>query len=395
MRETTRRGFLWALSAGGAMLTVNPQNANSSPPPSPMAIKPISGSWFEFQHPSTVEGVDWNATCASFTGQQWDAKIKEIAQVGMEFLVLMGTALYYRSFVRTTIFPQWHLACPDPLEAVLSAADKYGVKFFIGAGFYGNWGGPNAISDPVTAKKRLQAIEEIIRFYGHHQSFYGWYWPDEIEIIPRFTEQYIQYVNASSRLARQLTPHARILIAPYGTRFAVPDDEYVRQLADLDVDIIAYQDEVGVRKSRVEETSAYYEGLKKAHDRARRSAIWADVEIFDFEGAPQKGLPPPVFLDHAIREVDTLSPSLAKFIESFEPRPGIYTSPLVPARFDRVVRQLEAVSPWVDKILVYEYQGMMNQPGSAAFCGSPDSANLYTAYVNWLHMQEQGKLKAL
>ena len=181
-------------------------------PPSAMTIKPISGSWFEFQHPSTVEGVDWNATCACFTGQQWDAKIKEIAQVGMEYLALMGTALDNRSFVPTTIFPQWHLACPDPLEAVLSAADQYGVKFFIGAGFYGNWGGPNAISDPAAAKRRVRAIEEITRLYSHHQSFYGWYWPDEIEILPRFTEQFIQYVNTSSRLARQLTPHCRVLI---------------------------------------------------------------------------------------------------------------------------------------------------------------------------------------
>jgi hypothetical protein len=115
------------------------------------------------------------------------------------------------------------------------------------------------------------------------------------------------------------------LIAPYGTRFAVPDDKYVRQLAALDVDIIAYQDEVGVRKSWVEETSAYYEGLKKAHDRAGRAAIWADVEIFDCEGAPQKGPPPPLSLDHAVREVETLSPYLAKIIESFQSYSSIYS----------------------------------------------------------------------
>lgn len=109
-QELTRRRFLWALSASGAMLAANPQNANPSPLPSATTIKPISGSWFEFQHHSTVEGVDWNSTCASFTGQQWDAKIKEIAQVGMEYLVLMETALYDRSSVPTTIFPPWHMA---------------------------------------------------------------------------------------------------------------------------------------------------------------------------------------------------------------------------------------------------------------------------------------------
>jgi hypothetical protein len=56
----------------------------------------------------------------------------------------------------------------------------------------------------------------------------------------------------------------------------------------------------------------------------------------------------------------------------------------MPASFDRVLRQLEAVSPWVDKILVYQYQGMMNKPGSAAFAGSPASTKLYSDYLNWL-----------
>ncbi|MGO8734897.1 MAG: DUF4434 domain-containing protein [Terriglobia bacterium] len=351
MRELSRRDFLHTLGAGGAMLEFFPRSMN--PTPASAAVKPISGSWFEFQHHATVEGVDWNPACASFTCRQWDAKIKEIADVGMEYLVLMATALYFRSFFPTTIFPQWKLACPDPLEAVLSAADKYGVKFFIGGGFYGDWQSANIISDPEAAKKRLQAIEEVTKLYSHHRSFYGWYWPNEAFINRYYSEQFIQYVNACSRLARQLTPQARIMIAPYGTRVAIPDDKYVRQLASLDVDIVAYQDEVGVRKSKPEETSAFYEGLRKAHDRAQRAAIWADVEIFEFERK-------------------------------------VYESALLPASFERVLRQLEAVSPWVDQILVYQYQGMMNKPGSAAFAGSPQSTTLYTAYVNWLNTREQG-----
>ena len=41
----------------------------------------------------------------------------------------------------------------------------------------------------------------------------------------------------------------------YHMCFAVPDDECVSQSFAVEVDIIAHQDEVGVRKSRVEETS--------------------------------------------------------------------------------------------------------------------------------------------
>ena len=62
----------------------------------------------------------------------------------------------------------------------------------------------------------------------------------------------------------------------------------------------------------------------------------------------------------------------------------VYKSALLPGPFSRILQQLEAVSPWVDKILVYQYQGMMNKPGSAAFCGRAASTRLYTAYVNWL-----------
>jgi hypothetical protein len=348
MTHLNRRDFLCALGVAGGAAVERLLGAESALP-SMGKLKPISGSWFEFQHHATVEGVDWNPALGNFTSEQWDLKIREIAETRMEYLVLMATALYYRSFYPTTIFPSWKLACEDPLEAVLSAADRYGIKFFIGGGFYGKWDSPTIVADPVAARKRLQAIEELSRRYSHHKSFYGWYWPNEAFIDRHFSGEFIRYVNTCSRLARQLTPRAQIMIAPYGTRVAVPDDEYVRQLESLDVDIIAYQDEVGVRKSKVEETPVFYEGLRKAHARTR-TAMWADLEIFEFEGA-------------------------------------VYESALLPARFERILRQMEAVSPWVDKILVYQYQGMMNKPGSRAFCGCSDSTRLYSEYMEWLKNQ--------
>jgi len=344
MSHLNRREFLYALG-GGVTLAGAPATIQSVPASSP--IKPINGSWFEFQHHATVEGVDWNPACVRFSVEQWDAKIKEIADIGMEYLVLMCTALYYRAFYDTGIFPKWQLACTDPMEAVLTAADRHKVKFFIGGGFYGDWESPTILSDPIAAKKRIQAIEELTKRYSHHPSFYGWYWPNEAFIDRHYSSEFIKYVNACSRVARHLTPHAQVMIAPYGTRVAVPDDEYVRQLDAMDVDIVAYQDEVGVRKSKVTETSAFYEGLRRAHDKSRKAAIWADVEIFEFENE-------------------------------------VYKSALLPASFDRVLRQLEAVSPWVDKVLVYQYQGMMNKPGSAAFAGCAASTRLYSDYVSWL-----------
>ena len=281
--QYSRRCFLTAL--GGGALASRTYGARTD---THRKVKPIRGSWFEFQHHSKPEGVYWNPACAAFTASQWDAKVKEMADIGMEYLVLMCTALYYKAFFDTKIFPKFEIACPEPIEAVLSAADKYGVKFFMGGGFYGKWDDGNIITDPEAAKKRLQAIEELTSKYGKHKSFYGWYWPNEAFINPYFQEEFITYVNTCSKLARSLTPKTKVLIAPYGTRAARPDDAYVRQLERLDVDIIAYQDEVGVQKSKPEELPAFYEGLRKAHDRVPQRKLWSDTEIFEFEG---KGLP--------------------------------------------------------------------------------------------------------
>jgi hypothetical protein len=344
MSDVNRREFLAALGIGAAAL-LDP--AYAATPAESAEVKPIRGSWFEFQHHATVEGVDWNPALVRFTREQWEQKIREIADAGLEYLVLMATAVYYRSFYESRIYPKWELACPDPLEAVLAAADKYKLKFFIGAGFYGDWQSNHVMSDPLAGRQRLQSLGELVSLYGHHPSFYGWYWPDEAAIDKRYSPAFIAYVNTLSHEARQLRRDAPILIAPYGTRLAVPDDEYVRQLDSMDVDIVAYQEEVGVRKSKVTETSAFYQALRKAHDRAQKASIWADVEIFECEGE-------------------------------------VYRSALMPAAFDRVRLQLEAVSPWVDQILVYQYLGLMNRPGSIAFAGSPRSSQLYSDYMAWL-----------
>ena len=312
-------------------------------------VKPITGSAFGFQ--STEEGLDWSLACARFTAAQWQAKIMEMAEVGIDTLVLTATSRYYRAFFETSIFPKWQLACDDPLETALSAADRCKVKFFIGAGFYGLLDDEKTISDPVAQKRRLQSLSELASRYGHHPSFHGWYWPDEARIDPYYRPEYITYVNELSKEARRLTPNSPIMIAPYGTRLVKADDAYVKQLDQMDVDIVAYQDEVGVRKSIAAETPTFYEGLRKAHDRAQKAKLWADVEVFDYEGP-------------------------------------VYHSALVPAKFERVARQLESVSPFVDKIMIFLYLGMMNKPGSAAFAGSPASTRLYTDYQNWLNMQK-------
>ncbi|MBQ3094742.1 MAG: DUF4434 domain-containing protein, partial [Clostridia bacterium] len=76
------------------------------------------------------------------------------------------------------------------------------------------------------------------------------------------------------------------------------------------------------------------------HDKAGRAALWADMEAFEFEG-------------------------------------NVYSSALIPATIERLERQIESIAPYVDEILIYQYQGMFNKPGTIAYCGHPDSVRYY------------------
>ncbi len=309
------------------------------------AFKPIEGSWFEIQHHSPVEGKYWNQTLEKFTAQQWDEKIKEIADSGIHYLVLLDVAIYGKSFYPTELLPLQKMGCEDPLETILSSADKYGINFFVSNGFFGDWTNPVFLmKDPEINNLRLKAMNEIAGKYAHHKSFFGWYYPNETGINGHYESYFIDYVNRSSSEAEKLTPKAKTLIAPYGTRNVKADDQYVRQLEQLNVDFIAYQDEIGVEKTRVEESAGFFERLYNLHKKAAKSKLFADVEVFSFEGK-------------------------------------VYNSALVPASPDRVIRQLEAVSPFVERIFIYQYTGMINKPGTKVFAGHPDSVKLYEQLV--------------
>ena len=279
------------------------------------AIKPVEGSWFEFQHHTPAEGKYWDHILKNFTDEQWDRKIKEIADAGIKYLVLLDVAIGGKTFYPSGLLPKHQIGCNDPLETALSAADKYGISFFISNDFFGEWTDVELMmKDKAITSLRIKAMDEIAEKYSHHKSFYGWYFPNETAIDGHYRDFFIDYVNSCSAQARRLTPGATTLIAPYGTRNVKADDLFVKQLEMLDVSFIAYQDEVGVNKTRVDESAGFFERLNKVHTKAGRSKLWADVEVFKFEGQT-------------------------------------YKSALIPAPAERIIRQLQAVSPFVEKYL--------------------------------------------
>ena len=322
-------------------------------------IRKINGSWIEFTHHNIAEGVYYTPMCRAFTEKQWRAKIREMKKLGMTYLQLLCTSLAYadraESYFRTDIYPfAENFMCPDPIEVLLDEADKCDMRVFVSVGYYGDCyhAYTNMTSEEVKARA-FRAMEQLYGIFGHHKSFYGWYLPDEVGADPCYPDEFISYVNAYASFAKSLDCKHKIFISPYGTRGIVADDAFVKSLERLDADFIAYQDEVGVMKSTPDETPRFFENLRKAHDKAGRAALWANVETFAFEGVR-------------------------------------YRSPLIPATAERLYAQLAAVSDYTDETVCYEYIGMMNEPGTIAYCGHPDSIEYYRGYKKLI---DDGKIQ--
>ena len=312
-------------------------------------MKPISGCWFEFRHHSAAEGRLYNAHLRKLNEAQWRAMIQDMHAVGMDTLVLTCSALCYpderESYAPVDVFPQpADMGCPNAMDVMMDETERLGMQVYLSCGFYGIWTDPvsNMKSEEVT-RRAFTACETMFDRYAGKKSFTGWYLPDETEAGPYFSDVFIDYANRYARFLRTLDAKKPVLAAPYGTNKIAPDDAFVRQLERLELDAIAWQDEVGVQKSTEEQTGAYYEGLARAFRKAGRSALWADIELFNFDGK-------------------------------------VYQSALIPAPMERIAKQIAAVSPHVEKILAYAYPGLMARPGSIASDGRPEPEKLYADY---------------
>lgn len=286
----------------------------------------FDGTWFEFFHHSRVEGQYWYPQCRSFTAENWRNLLRDIAGRGMEYIVLMCGSLCYSDYAESYFpggpypFPE-EMVCKNPMEVLMEESSRLGLKVFMSCGFYGDWTrARDNMRSPEVRARAFAAMERLRDLYGRYPSFYGWYLPDEIGIDGHFPQFFIDYVNDYRTKIRLLTPDKPLLIAPYGVAKITFDQEFVEQLKQLDCEFIAYQDGVGIQNGGVEASREAFRNLKMAHDAAGRSKLWADMEVFRFEGAA-------------------------------------YRSALLPADPERIQAQFDAVSPYAEKVLIYQYQG--------------------------------------
>lgn len=314
-------------------------------------IKPVTGTFINLAHQdvrnkyTNPEGVDMTSP------ELWHQKIAEMGAMGMEYLIFMAVAndgcAYYPSELMPHHYPAGR---KSPVEAIMDAAAEQGMKVFMSTGWAENQ--DDNLRIPRIKQRQMDMMAELASLFGNHDAFYGWYLPVEDCLGPVLTDYAVEAVNALTARARELTPHAKILISPYGifnSDFDHPN--YARQIGRLKVDIIAYQDEVGCVRERfpLPRLRENWKRLAEIHS-TLPIEMWANCENFTWERGTNDR-----------------------------------TSALIPAAPERFVAQLEAASDaGVERIVSFMMCGIFEVEGSAYPLGQPDlSVRAAKEYMAW------------
>jgi|GEM_PF-2673035 len=259
-------------------------------------------------------------TLNNYTENEWEALFYSMRRNGMDYAVLGNIA---NAATQKTWYPNptaegysyagtGHLgyAAEDQLESLLTAADKAGIKVFIGSHInigvlFENYYQMSSVQRDIWMENHInegnQIYRDVIARYSEHESFYGFYLADETcDYWLRWnngqgvTEARKRY-EGQSRLLRELAPDKKIMIAPaiwHTLDYNVTPAEFAADMTALVqqgdnakpiVDIVALQDCLGRQAVTSAMFSRYEESLDAVTEAIRNLDIeaWNDTEIFN------------------------------------------------------------------------------------------------------------------
>lgn len=314
-------------------------------------VKPITGTWLNLPYKDVRNKYTNPQHFDNTDPKLWRAKVSELAKMGIEVLVIMEVANEGKAYYPSDIMlPLYDKAFESPIDAILDEAGKHGMKVFMSTGWAVDQ--DDDLRKPEIKARQLEIMEEIAAKYKDHKAFYGWYLPVEDCLCPILAQHAVESVNTLVDKARQLTPGKKTMISPYGIGLSEFDNpDYEKQLAQLKVDIIAYQDEVGCLRDRytLPRLKQNWKRIRDIHDRIGIE-MWANCETFTWEEGTND------------RE-----------------------SALIPSAYPRLLAQQAAASEGgVDRIISFMFDGIIEDPSSPYRLGQPGWSNdLYSKYMGW------------
>jgi len=324
------------------------------------STRTIDGAWVGIAHWSDEEGRHWNSTIRKLTEADWRQQIYGMHDIGMDTVVIQESFRNQEYYGRNTIshtgfkglayYPselfggRAQITAHDPLEAILSEADRLQMNVFLGVGMYA-WFDFSAPS--LEWHKKVAA--ELWRRYGHHPSFYGWYVSEETygSLIPdegasakqRYRKEVIAFFREFQAFARRLAPEKPIMLAPNAHGMMLSQDVWPLVLEHLDIVCPFAFHRMPEGDITGEQSAAIWQAMC---DKAG-AHLWMDMEAFLFE--------------------DNVA--------------------LVPRPIAGLIQDLQRF-PNFEKILCYQYPGIFNSPTTKVQPGGAPTVVLYKDYQNYL-----------
>ncbi len=261
---------------------------------------------------------------AGWDDDRWRALFADLERLGVRELVVQWTLYDQTAFYESRVFR----SVPDPpLDLVLELADAASMSVLVGlAHDPGYWQKIDRSRDAGlvdVSLRRLQVASlavarELQPMLERHPSFRGWYLPEEIDDVSWVEEDrrrlLFTHLRRITQKLEELTPGKDVAISGFSNAATDPVSlgELWRQLVlTTGIRRILFQDGIGVGKLELEYVELYLAALGQATARAG-GELQVVVELFEqVDGAPLN--------DRPFRAV--------------------------PARLERIERQLEAAAP--------------------------------------------------
>jgi len=265
------------------------------------------------------------------TDKEWRKEFDDLKAIGMDTLIIQycgadGTAYYPSSAFKTAEAAK----TSDPVRLILRHAGRTRMKVFLG--LHSGWGSADEM-----ASKNIQMAQELWKRYGRLRSFCGWYIPQEASNVPSINSPVVEAYARTAAWCHETTSDKPVGIAPY---FGLHDPQlfyqaWSRILKKIRVDILMLQDGVGCnRHLDTQNIVPYFEAMARAC-KENKVRFWSDLETFRI---PRNWQPAPI---------------------------------------DEVLEQIRVESPFVEKIVIFEFHHHMNPNRS------PAHRQLYEDYAQY------------
>jgi len=331
------------------------------------STRTVDGAWVGIAHWSDEEGRYWNSTIRKLTEADWRQQIQGMHNIGMDTVVIQETfrnqEYYGRNNIASTgykglayypseLFPgRAQVLAHDPLEAILSEADRLHMNVFLGVGMYA-WFDFTAAS----LEWHKKVAEELWHRYGHHPSFYGWYVSEETygSLIPdegeaakdRYRQEVINFFQQFQAFCRRLAPEKPLMLAPNAHGMMLSQDIWPLVLKHLDIVCPFAFHRMPEGDITGEQSAAIWQAMCDKAD----AHLWMDMEAFLFE-----------------------------------------ENALVPRPIAGLLQDLQRF-PNFEKILCYQYPGIFNSPETKVQPGGHPTVVLYQGYLRYRqHLRQKSQ----